>query len=211
VFSYDRRGRAGSGDTPPYEVAREIEDLAAVVAEAGGSAYGFGVSSGAVLPVEAAAGGVGITGMVLIEPPFIMDNTRGLLPDGFVARLDELVGAGRPGDAVELFLTVGVEMPAEVVAAMRTTPQWPALAALAHTIGYDLAIMGDFQLPARWASVTAPTLVLDGRESAAWRKHAARAAAALLPNGTYRSLPEHPHDAPPEVLAPILEEFFGGR
>jgi predicted ATPase len=211
VFSYDRRGRAGSGDTPPYEVAREIEDLAAVVEAAGGSAYGFGVSSGAVLPVEAAAGGVALTRLVLIEPPFIMDDSREPMPEGFVARLDELVAAGRPGDAVELFLTVGVEMPAEVVTAMRTTPDWPALAALAHTIGYDLAVMGDFRLPARWASVTAPTLVLDGRQSAGWRKHAARAVAALLPGGTYRSLPEHPHDAPPDVLAPIIEEFFDDR
>jgi predicted ATPase/DNA-binding SARP family transcriptional activator len=211
VFSYDRRGRAGSGDTPPYEVAREIEDLAAVVEAAGGSAYAFGVSSGAVLPVEAAAGGVALTRLVLIEPPFIMDDTREPMPDGFVARLDELVAAGRPGDAVELFLTVGVEMPAEVVAAMRTAPTWPALEGLAHTIGYDLTIMGDFQLPARWASVTAPTLVMDGWESAAWRKHAARATVAALPNGVHRTLDGHPHDAPPEVLAPILEEFFGGR
>jgi predicted ATPase/pimeloyl-ACP methyl ester carboxylesterase len=208
VYSYDRRGRGGSGDTPPYQVSREIEDLAALVELAGGPVYGFGVSSGAVLAVEAAAAGLAIAGLVLIEPPFIMDDTRTPVPAGIVARLDELVATGRRGDAVELFLTEAVEMPAEVVAPMRSAPTWAALEAVAHTISYDMAIMGDFQLPGRWAAVTVPTLILDGGESARWRQHAARVAAATMPNASHRTLAGHAHDAPPEILAPLMTEFY---
>jgi predicted ATPase/DNA-binding SARP family transcriptional activator len=210
VYSYDRRGRGGSGDNPPYAVARELEDLAAVVAEAGEPAYGFGVSSGAVLAVDAAARGVPLTRLALVEPPFILDETRPPMPVDAIAGLAELIAAGRRGDAVEVFLTVGVEMPAEVVAPMRSAPAWPVLEAMAHTIGYDLAIMGDFQLPAHWAEVRVPTLVMDGGASAEWRRNATQAAADILPYGQRRTLDGHPHDAPAEVLAPILTDFFTG-
>jgi predicted ATPase/DNA-binding SARP family transcriptional activator len=209
VVAYDRRGRGGSGDTPPFAVAREVEDLAAVVERTGGSAVACAVSSGAVLAAEAVAQGTPLTALVLIEPPFILDHLRPPMPRDFIARLDELVAAGRRGDAVELFLTVAVEMPAEIVTPMRGAPMWPGLEAVAHTIAYDLAIMGDFSLPARWAdAVTVPTLVIDGGPSAGWRKHAAQAVADLLPDGRRHTMEGQPHDVDPDVLAPILEGFF---
>src|SRR4051794_20516966 len=55
VFNYDRRGRGDSGDTMPYAVQREIEDLKALIDEAGGNAMVFGGSSGGALALEAAA------------------------------------------------------------------------------------------------------------------------------------------------------------
>jgi predicted ATPase/DNA-binding SARP family transcriptional activator len=211
VLSYDRRGRGASGDTSPYRVECEIEDLQALVQAAGGSAYAFGVSSGAVLAVQAAARGVHLTRLVLAEPPFILDDTRSQVAADLIPRLEELISSGRRGDAVELFLTEAIEMPLEVVAPMRSAPTWPVLEALAHTIVYDLTIMGDFTLPTEWASVTAPTLVLVGQYSASWRQNTARATASTLPNGVLRSITGHPHDAPPEVLAPILLEFLSGQ
>jgi pimeloyl-ACP methyl ester carboxylesterase len=211
AVSYDRRGRGGSGDTPPYAVAREVEDLVALSAALGGPAYGFGVSSGAVLAVEAALRGVPFAGLVLIEPPFILDGTRPPMPADFVARLDELVAAGRRGDAVELFLAEAVEMPVEVVAPMRSAPAWPALEAIAHTMAYDIAVMGDFRLPARWTALPVPTLVVNGSVSAAWRQDAARAVAAALPRAWHRTLDGHAHEAPPAILGPILAEFFRPR
>ncbi len=210
MLSYDRRGRGASGDTSSYQVECEIEDLHALVQVAGGSAYAFGVSSGAVLAVQAAAREVHLTRLALAEPPFILDDTRSPVAADLVPRLDELISSGRRGDAVELFLTEAIEMPLEVVAPMRSAPTWPVLEAQAHTIVYDLTLMGDFTLPTEWASVTAPTLVLVGQYSAAWRQNAARATASTLPNGVLRSLKGHPHDAPPEVLAPILLEFLSG-
>ena len=131
VIAYDRRGRGDSTDTPPYAVEREIEDLAALVEAAGGSALVFGHSSGAVLALGAAAAGVPIERLVLYEPPLMVDDTRPPIPDDYVSRLDELVAAGRPGEAVEYFLTTGPLVPPPVIDGIRRRPagrrwrRWP--------------------------------------------------------------------------------------
>jgi predicted ATPase/DNA-binding SARP family transcriptional activator len=208
AVTYDRRGRGDSGENFPYAVEREIEDLAAVVAAAGGEAYALGVSSGAVLAAEAAAYGVPIRGLFLVEPPFILDDSRPAMPADFADRLRALVADGRPGDAMELFLTTAVEMPTEVVAPMRTAPMWKDLEALAPTLAYDIEIMGDFRIPAHWATaITVPTLVIDGGESLSWRRTTAQIVADLLPAGRRLTMDGQPHDVEPEVLGPIVEEF----
>jgi pimeloyl-ACP methyl ester carboxylesterase len=212
VFAYDRRGLGSSGDTAPYAVEREIEDIEALIAEAGGSAFVFGHSSGAALALEAAAHGLAITKLVLYEPPFIVEGSRPRPREDFTAQLAELIASGRRGDAVELFLTEAVEVPGDTVAQMRNAPAWPALEAMAHTLIYNMAIMGDFSVPTeRVASVTARTLVLDGGESPAWARRAVQAVVDALPNAQRRTLAGQTHGAAPEILAPVLEEFFAGR
>ena len=134
VYHYDRRGRGDSGDTVPYAVEREIEDIDALIQEAGGSAFVFGMSSGAVLALDAAAGGLAITKLALYEPPMVVDDSRPPVPKDYVARLTELASSGRPGDAIEVFMTEGVGLPAEAVAPMRGAPFWPAFEAVAHTL-----------------------------------------------------------------------------
>jgi predicted ATPase/DNA-binding SARP family transcriptional activator len=209
AVTYDRRGRGTSSDRPPYAVQREVEDLAAVVAAAGGWAYALGVSSGAVLAAEAAARGVPIRGLVLVEPPFILDDTRSPIPDGFGEQLEKLVAVGRPGDATELFLVTAVEMPTEVVAPMRTAPIWRDLEALAPTLPYDVALMGDYKYPPHWTNAIAvPTLVVDGGDSHEWRRNTAQVVADALPNGRRLTMDGHPHDVEPEVLGPIVVEFI---
>jgi pimeloyl-ACP methyl ester carboxylesterase len=215
VFAYDRRGRGDSGDTAPYAVEREIEDVEAIVAQAGGSAFVFGHSSGAALALEAVARGLPVTKLALYEPPFIVDDGREPLPDDYVERLAELAASGRRGDAVEYFLTSGPGVPPEVVAGMRTEPFWPGMEKIAHTLAYDGAVMGDTMsgrpLPAdRWASVTVPTLVMDGDQSPAWARNSVAALVDVLPNAERRSLEGQDHGAASEVLAPVLVEFFLG-
>ena len=211
VFAYDRRGLGSSGDTAPYAVEREVEDLAALIDEAGGSAFVFGHSSGAALALEAAAHGLAITRLALYEPPFIVGNSRPRPPQDFAAQLAELIASGRRGDAVALFLTEAVEVPVAAVAQMRNAPMWPALEAAAHTLIYNMAIMGDFSMPAgRVASVTVPTLVLGGGESPAWARQAVQAVVDALPNAQRRTLAGQTHGAAPEILVPVLEEFFAG-
>jgi pimeloyl-ACP methyl ester carboxylesterase len=214
VFAYDRRGRGDSGDTGPYACEREIEDLAVLIEAAGGSASIHGHSSGAVLALEAAANGLAITKLSLYEPPFMVDDTRPPVPGDYVAILEELVAAGRRGDAVAHFMATGVGLPAEVVEGMRHEPMWPGLERLAHTLAYDGRIMGDTMrghpLPAeRWSSVTIPVLVLDGGRSPEWQRNAARALAGVLPNTEHRTLEGQTHGVDPEVLAPVLREFLG--
>jgi pimeloyl-ACP methyl ester carboxylesterase len=213
VFTYDRRGRGESGDTAPYAVEREVEDLAALILEAGGSAFVVGGSSGAVLALEAAAQGLPITKLALFEPPFVVDDTRPAMPKDYVKQLNQFLAAGRPGDAVELFMTKAVGIPAEIAAGMRNAPIWPAMESVARTLPYDGAVMGDTVLGrplanTRWAAVAVPTLVMDGGASPAWLRNAARALVELLPNAERRTLEGQTHEVDPKVLAPVLEEFF---
>src|SRR5688500_907857 len=160
VFNYDRRGRGDSGDTPPYAVEREVEDIAAVIDAAGGSACLYGTSSGSVLALEAAASGLPVTKLALWEPPFVLDE-KARPPADQVERYNEMIAEGRRGDAVEYFMSRVVGLPPEFVAQARAQPFWEAQEALAHTLAYDATIMGDYSLPTeRAGAVTAPTLVI---------------------------------------------------
>ena len=213
VFSFDRRGRGDSEDTSPYSVEREIEDLEAVIDEAGGAAFVHGQSSGAVLALEATAKlPAKVRKLSLYEPPFIVDDSRPPPPENFISHIKELITANRRGDAVEFWMTDVVGAPAEAVAQMRSAPTWPALEAVAHTLPYDIAVLGGNMagnpLPAqRWTSVTAPTLVMDGGASPAWIGNSAQALADILPNAQHRTLEDQTHNAAPEVLAPEIERF----
>ena len=136
VLNYDRRGRGDSGDTPPYAVEREVEDIEALIVEAGGSAFLYGASSGAALALEAAAGGLAIRKLALWEPPFVLDESL-RLPDDLVERYEEMIAAGRRGDVIEYFMTKVVGLPPEFVAHARKGQFWQAQEALAHTLVYD--------------------------------------------------------------------------
>ena len=217
VIAFDRRGRGDSGDTPPYAVAREVEDIEALVLAAGGQASLLGHSSGAVLALESARTHPAlITKLALYEPPFIVDDSRPLLPADYVTHLDDLVSEGRRGDAVEFFMTTGVGVPVEVVAGMRDQPFWSSLEATAHTLAYDGTIMGDTMggSPAplrRWGSVGVPALVMDGGASPDWQRNAVRALVEVLPNARHLTLESQGHGPDPEVLAPALMPFLLDR
>jgi pimeloyl-ACP methyl ester carboxylesterase len=213
VYHYDRRGRGDSGDTAPYSVDREIEDLDALIREAGGSALVFGMSSGAVLALDAAARTTAITKLALYEPPLMVDDTRTPIPDGYTERLNELLASSQRGDALELFMTEAVGVSAETIASMRGAPFWPALEAAAHTLPYDNAIMEGLVsgLPppvGRWAAVTVPTLVIDGGASPEWARNAVAALADSLTDARRVTLEGQTHQYDPELLAPVLREFF---
>jgi pimeloyl-ACP methyl ester carboxylesterase len=211
TYVYDRRGRGSSGDNQPYAVQREIEDIDALVREAGGSALVFGHSSGATLALHAAASGSNINEMVLYEPPFDVDGSRPKPPADLAEQIAQLVSSDRRGDAVELFQTKGIGLPKEVVLQLRNAPFRPGLEAVAHTLVYDALITGDLSLPADLiGSVATPTLVVAGDASPPFMQSAARAVADALPNGKHRPLPGQTHDIVPEVTAPIIEAFFTG-
>jgi pimeloyl-ACP methyl ester carboxylesterase len=211
VLNYDRRGRGDSGDTLPYAVDREIEDLAVLIKAAGGAAAVFGYSSGAVLALRAAAHGLAITKLALYEPPFRADDRYPALRLDLAERLAELVATGRRGDAVELYQTEAVGIPSEVVAQLRHAPFRPGLEAIAHTLVYDATIVGDLSLPTELlASVVTPTLVISGAESSPFLRAAARAVVEALPNGRLITLPGQGHDIRPEATAPVLAEFLAG-
>lgn len=214
VTAFDRRGRGDSGDTPPYAVGREVEDIAALLSEAGGSAALFGHSSGAVLALEAAQRLDGVTRLALYEPPFFVGQGSSDLPPDYAARVAELVSEGRPGDAVEHFMATAVGVPGAAIAEMRQSPMWSSLERYAHTLLYDRQVMGDTiaggPLPAeRWSRVTMPVLIMNGGASPGWFAVAADALARILPDARREVLPGQTHGPAPEIIAPLLVEFFG--
>jgi pimeloyl-ACP methyl ester carboxylesterase len=216
VYHYDRRGRGGSSDTPPYAVEREIEDLQAVADQAGGSAAAFGNSSGALLALDAAAAGVPIDRLVIYEAPVIVDASRPAVPADYIQRLTDLLSEGRRGDMVELFMTTVIGLPGEMVAGMRQSPMWGGFEAVAHTLVYDGIIMEGTQtggpLPAeRWASVNTSTLVIDGGASEPWVHAGADELARILSNSQRRTLEGQTHQVAPDVLAEAIREFLNER
>lgn len=204
VLNYDRRGRGDSGDTPPYSVEREIEDIGAVITAAGQPAAVFGNSSGAVLALRAAAAGLPITRLALWDPPFFVDPDAPRRQQEYVSKLTGLLAAGRRGDAMAVFMST-VGLPQEVIAGMRHSPAWPGMEAVAPTLAYDAAVMGDSSVPTKLiSSVNVPTLILTGGNSGAWADTAARALTATMPLAEHRVLEHQTHAVAWDVLATEL-------
>ena len=200
VHVYDRRGRGASTDTPPYAPEREVEDLAALIDAAGGTAYVYGMSSGCLVALRAAAAGLAIPKLALFEPAF--EET---VDTGFSTELAALVAAGRRREAVDFFHR-GIGVPDEVMA--RMTPEvWAALEAVAPTLVYDCA-QSDTMTLALIRSVAVPTLVLDSRGSSADLAGMAAVVVGALPDGTYRGLAGGWHGAADEEVAPALAAFL---
>ncbi|MGH8873110.1 MAG: alpha/beta fold hydrolase [Acidimicrobiia bacterium] len=208
VYNFDRRGRGDSGDTAPYAVERELEDIAAMIEAADGSAYLYGTSSGAALAMDAAAEGLPIEKLVLWEPPYSV-NGRPDLPADTATVYRDLVDAGRRGEAVEYFMAKVVGLPPEFVEGARQAPWWAQQEALAHTLAYDATIMGDYTIPAERAKkVSVPTIVIDGEASFPFLHETADALAALIPNAQRRTLAGQEHNVDPADLAPVITEFL---
>jgi pimeloyl-ACP methyl ester carboxylesterase len=211
VFHYDRRGRGDSTDTPPYAVAREIEDIEALIDKAGGEAFVFGISSGAALAFEAAlALGGKVKKLAMYEAPYNDDDDARQAWKEFRRQLKEMLAAGRRGDAVGLFMML-LGMPADHLDEMRQHPMWPMWEAVAPTIAYDAAALGeDAAVPTqKAASVAMPALIMDGGASAYPFMHiTATALANAIPHAQHRTLEGQTHEVAAEALAPVLVEFF---
>ena len=209
VFNYDRRGRGDSGDTEPYAIEREFDDLYAVIDAAGGSASVYGISSGAVLALKAATDGLGIAKLALYEPPYVPEGER-RPPADTAATFTELVEDGRRDAAVEFFMAQVVGLPPEFVAGARTQPFWAAQEAIAHTLAYDATIMDDYRLRAdEFADTKTPTLVLVGGWSFPWMAVTAQQLTDALPNARRHTLEGQQHNVDATALAPVLVDFFG--
>jgi pimeloyl-ACP methyl ester carboxylesterase len=213
VIAYDRRGRGDSGDTAPYAVQREIEDLEALINEVGGSAFVMGMSSGAVLALHAAAAGLNIKKLALYEPPFVVDRTVGHQPPAdHTAHLTQLIASGQRSEAAKYYLVRVIGMPSIVYYVMRLFPMWSKMKAIASSLPYDSAVMGDFGFPAeRISVVTIPTLACAGEKSPALLRNAVEAVTKTLPNAQNRILAGQTHNVSVKVLAPVVGSFLRGE
>ncbi|MBX5484696.1 MAG: alpha/beta hydrolase [Myxococcaceae bacterium] len=208
VIRYDRRGRNESGDTAPYAKERELEDLEALIAATGDRPALVGLSSGAGLALEAAAG-LPIRAVVAWEPPYVepAGSTAGRRHD---ERIQELLRDGRRGAAVAYFMHDMVDAPMPVVWMMRLMPWiWRKLTAVAHTLPYDVAVMGDFTAPTeRFSRISVPAWVGFGGKTVDKIKSAARVIAEAIPGAQLRELAGQNHAVRPAALTSMVEEFL---
>lgn len=213
VYSYDRRGRGGSGDVQPYSVKREVEDIEALVEAAGGSAYVYGKSSGAALALEAASSlGGKIPKLALYEAPYSDAEGAAREWKSFRAEIDALLVADRRADAVSRFLEF-VGAPKEAIAGMKASPAWGGMVAMAPTLAYDNAILGeDRSVPVKTAAkVKAKTLVMDGGASVKtmpFMRPTADKIARAIPKAERRTLEGQGHDVDPKIMTEVLAKFF---
>ena len=217
VYNYARRGRGDSGSTQPYAVEREIEDLAALLAEAGGTANIFGASSGGALVLRAAAAGLPIDRLAVYDVPYCMDDETHRRAQEYVAKVGPAVAQGRLDDALELFLWLAGTAPEEI-SGMKASPYWPGMRAVAHTLAAEAAVLGDHRPPKELDAITRPALLVDSGQSAGspgmsglpqdFFARAADAVADLVPHAERRTLSDQGHVAAPDALGPILKAFF---
>jgi len=212
VFNYARRGRGDSGDTQPYALAREVEDLAALLTAAGGEAHLFGASSGGALALEATAAGLPIKSVAVYEVPYFTTDAEAKVWHDYTIAVTAAVADHRNGDALELFMRLAGSSD-EDIAGARSAPFWPALTEVAATLPYDAACMGDGYAPPRLAKITQPALVTYGDKGMAgldqdFFPKAAAAIAAQIAHAQVRTIRGQGHVADPKELAPVLAEFF---
>ena len=215
AITYDRRSRGDSGNNDrSFDINREFDDLAAVIEWAGGTASVFGHSSGGVLAIEAALRGLPVERLAVYEPSYIPASARPQPGADLYERLVRLIGQDRRDEAVTLFQTEAVGLPAAMVEGMRASDFWGWFTGLAHTLPYDVALHGDYEVPAaRLAALRIPVLAVDGSQSPEWIRTGTRNVAASVPDGRYLTLDGQDHGVlhHPEALHPALSGFLAGR
>lgn len=216
VVSFDRRGRGASGDPKPYDPARELEDIAALIDIAGGSAALTSGSGGCAIALDAASAlGGKVTGVYLYDPPFIIDDSRPPSPANYVEHVEELVASDKRSEAVEYVMTEVIGVPAEYIEPMKQDPSWEDMCRYAHTFAYEGRILRGLldgkPLPTdRW-SIDVPVVVAVGGDSEPHFRVAADALATLLPKVTVQTLPGQGHGAfwaAPEPVAAQIRAFL---
>ena len=212
VYTYDRRGRGETSDgATPWSEEREIEDLEALIREAGGSAFVFGVSSGAVLALDAATKLTSITRLAIYELPMVVDDTYTPRPADIVAQMDGMLARGDRSGMISKFMKM-VGVPGFGLAIMKLTPVWKKLKLVAHTLPWDLRILGDDGRGRplrtdRW-KIKVPTLVMNGGKSPEYLRNTMKNVAEVLGDVEYQELPGQTHMLKSSAAAPVLVEFF---
>lgn len=209
VITYDRRGAGDSGDTPPYAVEREVEDIEALVDAVGGSASLYGLSSGAALALEAANALPGkVKKVALYEPPLVMDGDKPTIPEDGVEQVNRMVAEGRRDDAIAYFVMI-TGAPEEAIPQVKEMPFWADMVKIAHTLAYDFTILREKPLrPNQWPRAAMPVLAMAGGQSDSFFHRVAQTLAGTLPNAQQRILEGQTHEVTAEAIAPVLVEFL---
>jgi pimeloyl-ACP methyl ester carboxylesterase len=207
AVSYDRRGRGESEDRQPYDVDREVDDIAALMEANGGSAALFGTSSGAVLALWAAAAGLPVTALALWEPPLAVEDSGEAAE--YERELSQRAAAGDREGTIALFMR---DMPPEWFESAKAGPAWPQMLAVSPSLTYDAALLARAQAgepwAKQWSAVTQPTTVLTGTQTLPLFPPAADALEKALPDARHVTIAGANHswdiDALVAALVPAL-------
>jgi len=208
VYTYDRRGRGDSGDTPPYALEREIEDLEAIIDAAGGSAFLYGHSSGAVLALEAALRiPRKVSKVVLFDAPYVHDEKEKAKYALLRQKILSLLGKGKGASALRAFL-IGIGMPRIFAYLLPVMPGWQTMKALAPTLEYDLLLTSDLPPVGRAAEIKVPTQIIYGGKSPASIHSVAKQLAEAIPGSRLEELAGQNHMVAAQALLPLLSSFL---
>ena len=214
IYTYDRRGRGESTDTKPYAAEKEIEDVEALIDDAGGSSFLYGVSSGAALALHVAArvDSAKVPKLALYEPPYGSNNEKDKADFASQKnRINELLRDGQSGDAAAFFVT-SLGTPPETVEELRKSPDWPFMQRVEHTLAYDYNVLGDGAIPVEIAkTLKMPVLIMNGGKSFDFMRDTAESLSKVIPNAQWKVLKDQTHQVSPEVLAPVLRAFFSNK
>jgi pimeloyl-ACP methyl ester carboxylesterase len=207
LHAMDRRGRGGSGDGPAYSLAREFEDVAAVVetvAEASGSAVDlYGHSFGGMCAFGAATLTSRVRKLVLYEGWPAVNPAAHAFPPGVGERIDELIAKGDRDAVVEEVLRAFLAMSDEDLDALRAQPSWPGRVAAAQKIAREVRAIPEAPFdPQVAATITVPTLLVTGAQSRDPTVADVETIAAALPDARVLVLEGQEHVA--DLLAPEL-------
>ena len=213
VYYYDRRGRGESSDTEPYSVEKEVEDLKKIIEQAGKEPFICGFSSGACLVLQTIAKGIKVKKIALFEPPYVANSHLDTAPpDDAEITLKNLVKQGKRSDAVKYFMTKVTGMPGLFVFLFKQfgKSMWTKNELVAHTLSYDVAIMGNYSVPKEIAaSINVPAIVIGGEKSPGNLRNAIETVAQSIPKSQMMLLKGQSHNVSMKVLAPCLIDFFG--
>ena len=207
TYTYDRRGRGESSDVQPYAVAREIEDIEALITNAGGQAYLYGVSSGAALALRAAAtlGPAKVPKLAMYEPPYGPESEEF---EQQKQQVNQIITSGQPGEAAAFFLEA-IGTPPEALEGMKSSPEWEEIKKIDFTLAYDFEVLGNGMVPADITrAITIPTLVMDGEKSMDFMHATADQLAKHIPSAERKTLTGQTHQAAAGAVGPVLIAFL---
>jgi pimeloyl-ACP methyl ester carboxylesterase len=211
----DRRGRGLSVDAAgarSYALAREAEDLAAVLAAVGPGALVLAHSYGGTCALEAAAAGAPMARLLVYEPAFGTDAGP-VFPAAVLAGVEAALAREDPEAALETFFAGVLLLGPDEIEAMRGTAAWRARVACAPTLAREARAANAYRVdPARLATVSVPTRFLLGTETTPALVRSTRAARAALPGSELRELRGHGHaamDADPALFVAEVEDWLG--
>ena len=211
VFHYDRRARGDSGPSTDYSMDRELEDLSALIAEAGGSAALVGFSSGACLAIEAAAAGLPVTRLAFYEPPYMVGPKARKVPANFEAEVQQLVADGKYGDALAYFMTKLIGMPSIFLIPMKFSKMWKEITPQAPSLPFDMEAVNGFEPPIeRMRRISVPTLAIHGTKTFPVLIDSTTLCAQTIAGAGHAVLPGQSHEVKAEAIAPELVRFFSG-